>query len=163
MSSKITLPELKDLCKENSIKGFSKLKKNEIIDLLKKNNIDIVPQKNREETEVVKKSDIKETEKSTSDNEIPKKVNKKETTKDKEEKELDEIMKNPIVKYYVYEDEKSNKFWEITYDNIKEEKIKYIVRYGKTDTPGSRSKPKKDTLKNIEKLIETKIKKGYKI
>ena len=154
MTTKVSLPELKSLCKENNIKGYSKLKKDEIIDLLNKNKIEIKDPKRKEDieklTEDLKELDVKE-----------KKPKKSEIKKDESE-ELDDKMKKPITKYYLFKDEKSDKFWEIMYDNISEEKIKYIVRYGKVDTPGSRSKPKMDSMKNIEKLIETKIKKGYK-
>ncbi len=148
MSSKISLPELKTLCKENNIKGYSKLKKNEIIELLKENKIEIKDSKREDITDVtenLKKLEIKD---------------KKMETKNEE---LDEKMKNPLIKYYELKDDKSEKFWEIKYDNTKEEKIKYIVRYGKIKTPGSVSKPKMDNIKNIEKIIETKVKKGYEL
>ena len=154
MTTKVSLPELKSLCKENNIKGYSKLKKDEIIDLLNKNKIEIKDPKRKEDveklTEDLKELDVKE-----------KKPKKSEIKKDESE-DLDDKMKDPITKYYIFKDEKSDKFWEIIYDNTSEEKIKYIVRYGKVNTPGSRSKPKMDTMKNIEKLIETKTKKGYK-
>ena len=154
MTTKVSLPELKSLCKENNIKGYSKLKKDEIIDLLNKNKIEIKDPKRKEDveklTEDLKELDVKE-----------KKPKKSEIKKDESE-DLDDKMKDPITKYYIFKDEKSDKFWEIIYDNKSEEKIKYIVRYGKVNTPGSRSKPKMDTMKNIEKLIETKTKKGYK-
>ena len=154
MTTKVSLPELKSLCKENNIKGYSKLKKDEIIDLLNKNKIEIKDPKREEDveklTEDLKDLDVKE-----------KKPKKSEIKKDESE-DLDDKMKDPITKYYIFKDEKSDKFWEIIYDNTSEEKIKYIVRYGKVNTPGSRSKPKMDTMKNIEKLIETKTKKGYK-
>lgn len=153
--SKLTLPELKSLCKENNIKGYSKLKKDEIIDLLNKNKIEIKDNKKKEDieklTEDLKELDVKE--------HFIKEVSKALV----ESYELDDKMEDPITKYYTLKDDKSEKFWEIKYDNKSEEKLKYIVRYGKIDTPGSKAKPKMDTLKNISKLIETKIKKGYKI
>ena len=41
MSSKATLLKLKELCRDNNIKGYSKLKKNEIIELLEKSSINL--------------------------------------------------------------------------------------------------------------------------
>lgn len=148
MSSKISLPELKTLCKENNIKGYSKLKKNEIIELLKENKIEIKDSKREDITDVTEKL---------------KKLEVKDKKIESKDEEIDEKMKNPLIEYYEFKDEKSEKFWEIKYDNIDEEKIKYIVKYGKIKTSGSVSKPKMDNIKNIEKIIETKVKKGYKL
>lgn len=39
IKNKITIPQLKALCRKNNIKGFSKLRKQEIIELLQQNNI----------------------------------------------------------------------------------------------------------------------------
>ena len=145
MSTKISLPELKSLCKDNNIKGYSKLKKDEIIDLLKKNKVDIKKVSNRTEidnvTEKVSNMSIKQ----------------------KENEELNDEFENETIKYYVFNDDKSNKFWEIKYEDNNADKRKYIVRYGKVDTHGIRSKPKMDTLTNIDKIIDNKIKKGYSI
>jgi predicted DNA-binding WGR domain protein len=163
MSSKLTLPELKSLCKENKIKGYSKLKKDEIIQLLKDNNIQFKQDDKKDKVEKEssdnssddssKDSTDSSTEKTKLKNEI-----KKETTE-----ELDSSMKNELTKLYVFKDDKSSKFWEIKYENSDEEKRKYIVRYGKVDTNGTSSKPKMDTLKNINKIIDAKLKKGYVI
>ena len=64
MTTKVSLPELKSLCKENNIKGYSKLKKDEIIDLLNKNKIEIKDPKRKEDveklTEDLKELDVKE-------------------------------------------------------------------------------------------------------
>ena len=145
MTTKISLPELKSLCKDNNIKGYSKLKKDEIIDLLKKNKVDIKKVSERAEiddiTEKISNIGIKQ----------------------KENEEINDEFKNEIIKYFVFNDDKSNKFWEIKYEDNNGDKRKYIVRYGKVDTPGSRSKPKMDTLTNINKIIDNKIKKGYSI
>ena len=70
-------------------------------------------------------------------------------------------MGDSINKYYKLKDDKSDKFWEISYDDSAAEKLKYIVRYGKEGTSGTSSKIKKDTLINIQKIIKTKEKKGY--
>ena len=59
---------------------------------------------------------------------------------------------------YYYNDNKSQKFWEITYDS--EKGGEYKTRFGKNGSEG-RQHTKIDTLENIEKLIQTKIKKGY--
>ena len=145
MSTKISLPELKSLCKDNNIKGYSKLKKDEIIDLLKKNKVDI--KKVSERTEI---------------DDITEKISNI-GIKQKENEEINDEFKNEIIKYFVFNDDKSNKFWEIKYEDNNEDKRKYIVRYGKVDTTGSRSKPKMDTLTNINKIIDNKTKKGYSI
>lgn len=167
MATKISLPELKTLCKENNIKGYSKLKKDEIIELLKSNKINIDHSSKREDLDEIS-NDLKNLKVETnikSEKIENKKSNNKsissEKHKDETKKEIDESMKKPLTKYYTFKDDKSEKFWEIKYDNIEEEKIKYIVRYGKVDTPGSRANPKLDTLANINKLIASKTKKGY--
>ena len=59
---------------------------------------------------------------------------------------------------YYYNDDKSHKFWEITYDS--EKGGEYKIRFGKIGSKGCQN-TKIDTLENIEKLIQTKIKKGY--
>lgn len=158
MTTKLSLPELKSLCKENKIKGYSKLKKDEIIDLLKNNNIEMKSSLRSEVEDVSKKmTDLK----ISNDKKEDKKTNK--TEKKEEKEEIDDKLENEIKKYYEFKNDKSNKFWEIKYEDNKSEKRKYIVRYGSTDTSGKTVSPKLDTIKNIEKLIETKIKKGYEI
>jgi predicted DNA-binding WGR domain protein len=63
-------------------------------------------------------------------------------------------------KYLEYNDEKSSKFWEIQVDgNI------HTVRYGKTGVSGQ-TKTKtftdeSEAIKDAEKLVSTKVKKGY--
>lgn len=156
MATKVSIPYLKNLCKENKIKNYSKLKKDEIIDLLKKNKIEINDPKRKEGieelTEDLKELDVKD----VKDHFI------KEVSKNLVESyELDDKMKDPITKYYTFKDDKSEKFWEIKYENDDKELLKFIVRYGKIGTPGSRSKPKMEKLSNINKLIQTKINKGY--
>ncbi len=178
MTSKITLPELKSLCKDNNIKGFSKLKKEEVIDLLKTNGVKIDTKSN---TKVDTKSNTKTVTKAVTKSDIDevsndlKKMNVKETKKEskvqkdskktsketKKEEILDDKMTNEVTEYYIFKDEKSEKFWEIKFEDTNDDKRKFIVRYGKVDTPGSRAEPKLDTITNIKKLIETKIKKGY--
>ena len=56
----------------------------------------------------------------------------------------------------IFKDEKSDKFWEIKFEDTNDDKRKFIVRYGKVDTPGSSAEPKLDTITNIKKLIEAK-------
>lgn len=56
----------------------------------------------------------------------------------------------------IYKDVKSSKYWNIEYNNTD-----YKVHYGKTGTKGL-TLSKKSSLDKIEKLIESKIKKGYK-
>ena len=56
----------------------------------------------------------------------------------------------------IYEDEKSNKFWNIEYTPDE-----YKVNYGKKNTKG-KTQYKKSNIKDTEKLIESKLKKGYK-
>ena len=164
MTSKITLPELKALCRDNNIKGFSKLKKEEIVDLLKTNGVKI---DNKIDTKIdididkmsndLKKMSVKETKKEPKETKDSKKTSKE--TKKKEI--LDDKMNNEVIEYYIFKDEKSDKFWEIKFEDTNDDKRKFIVRYGKVDTPGSSAEPKLDTITNIKKLIETKIKKGY--
>ena len=55
----------------------------------------------------------------------------------------------------IYKDDKSNKFWNIEYTPNE-----YKVNYGKKNTNGQK-KYKKSNIKDIEKLIESKLKKGY--
>ena len=56
----------------------------------------------------------------------------------------------------IYEDEKSNKFWNIEYTPDE-----YKVNYGKKNTNGKKLF-KKSNIKDTEKLIESKLNKGYK-
>ena len=56
----------------------------------------------------------------------------------------------------IYEDEESNKFWNIEYTPDE-----YKVNYGKKNTKG-KTQDKKSNIKDTEKLIESKLKKGYK-
>jgi predicted DNA-binding WGR domain protein len=58
---------------------------------------------------------------------------------------------------YEFNDGKSHKFWNITYNTGGE----YTVNYGKIGSDG-RTTTKKDTKENIQKLIDSKVKKGYK-
>ena len=63
-----------------------------------------------------------------------------------------------ITKLYHLDDGKSKKFWEITYDEINGRK--YKTRFGKIGSEG-RENEKTENIKEIEKLILSKIKKGY--
>ena len=62
--------------------------------------------------------------------------------------------KETITELYV----NGTKFWEITYNKVGD----YTVRFGKVGSEG-RTTNKKDTIKNIEKLIQSKKNKGYKL
>ena len=64
--------------------------------------------------------------------------------------------KNIVQIKLIYEDDKSNKFWNIEYKSNE-----YKVNYGKKNTNGKKQY-KKSNIKDIEKLIESKLKKGYK-
>ena len=64
--------------------------------------------------------------------------------------------KNIVQIKLIYEDDKSNKFWNIEYTSDE-----YKVNYGKKNTNGKKQY-KKSNIKDIEKLIESKLKKGYK-
>lgn len=59
---------------------------------------------------------------------------------------------------YIYQDEKSNKFWRIEY--IPNKDGEYRIEYGKINN-SSRIELKSDTWMKIKKLINSKIKKGY--
>ena len=84
MTSKITLPELKAEVVDNNIKGFSKLKKEEIVDLLKTNGVKI---DNKIDTKIdididkmsndLKKMSVKETKKEPKETKDSKKHLKK--------------------------------------------------------------------------------------
>ncbi|MCP4520570.1 MAG: WGR domain-containing protein [Cytophagales bacterium] len=69
-----------------------------------------------------------------------------------------------MIHYLEYQDEKSHKFWEITFD--RDEDL-IITTYGKIGTQGQKSKKEIDweTLEEVEKHISkqvaSKIKKGY--
>jgi predicted DNA-binding WGR domain protein len=161
----VSIANLKALAKENDLKGYSTKTKDELLIELVKAGIKIpLVYKERNETN----SD------SGSDSSKPKKKAtggaKKETESDSTEKkprakkEKPEFEKSDMVKpktvYLKLKDEKSDKFWEIIYENSDNEKQKYIVRYGKVDSPGTTSK-NEDTSEKIQKLIEDKKKKGY--
>ena len=70
-----------------------------------------------------------------------------------------------ISKYFEFVNNKSNKFWKIEYspdsmDNS--DKIEYITTYGsRNHGKKASSTTKKGTLEEIEKLIMSKVKKGY--
>ena len=67
--------------------------------------------------------------------------------------------KNKVLSlYYELTNNKSNKYWHIQYNNDGE----YIIKYGRIGKNGKIIK-KNDKLYNIKKLIESKIKKGYKL
>ena len=192
MNEKITLPQLKNLCKDRGIKGYSKLNKKELILLIertlsvKDENIKNDSDKDDKsvETESSEKVEEPKTIKNKSNkNECTEKVKETKTIKDKSDKdectekvkepeiikdksdekinEINEIMGKTITEHYKLKDDKSDKFWEITYEDINDEKKKYKVRYGKEGTDGIYSKIKEDTFKNIQKIIITKEKKGY--
>lgn len=55
--------------------------------------------------------------------------------------------------------EHDTKFWEISYDT---ESGVLTTRFGKKGTEG-KSSSKKDSLENVEKLVHSKINKGYKL
>ena len=154
MNEKLTLPQLKNLCKDRGIKGYSKLNKKELILL-----IDNTLSNKDENTDKVKET---KTSKDKSDkDEIIEKVKETKTIKDKSEEKINEMMGKTITEHYKLKDDKSDKFWEIIYEDIDNEKKKYKVKYGKEGTDGTYSKIKEDTLKNIQKIIISKEKKGY--
>ena len=67
--------------------------------------------------------------------------------------------KNKVLSlYYELTNNKSNKYWHIQYNNDG----KYIIKYGRIGKNGKIIK-KNDKLYKIKKLIESKIKKGYKL
>ena len=65
-------------------------------------------------------------------------------------------IKNIIQLKLIYKDEKSNKFWNIEYTPDE-----YRVNFGKKNTNGKKQY-KKSNIKDTEKLIISKLKKGYK-
>ena len=161
----VSIANLKALAKENNLKGYSTKTKDELLIELVQADIKIpLVYKERNETN----SD------SGSDSSKPKKKAtggaKKETEYDSTEKkprakkEKPEFEKSDMVKpktvYLKLKDEKSDKFWEIIYENSDNEKQRYIVNYGKVDSPGTTSK-NEETSEKIQKLIEDKKKKGY--
>ena len=163
----VTVKVLKELAKENEIKGFSTLTKDELLIKLVKAEINIpLVYKERTETNSDSGSDSSKSKKKATSG-----TKKKETESDSTEKkprakkvkpEFEESdMVKPKKEYFEMEDEKSNKkFWEITYENSQNDKQKYIVRYGKVDSLGTKSK-NEDTSDKIQKIIEEKKKKGY--
>lgn len=62
------------------------------------------------------------------------------------------------LEYYEYVLDKSKKFWQIEY--IPNEECEYQIKYGKIGDEG-RIIVKKETSSKINKLIESKKKKGY--
>ena len=67
--------------------------------------------------------------------------------------------KKLIVKRYELKDDKSNKFWTIEYNKNGD----FSTIYGKIGTNGRKSKIKKSSKEEIKKLIDSKVKKGYKL
>ena len=173
MNEKLTLPQLKNLCKDRGIKGYSKLNKKELILLIdntlsnKDENTDKVKETKTskdksDKDEIIEKVKETKTSKDKSDkDEIIEKVKETKTIKDKSEEKINEMMGKTITEHYKLKDDKSDKFWEIIYEDIDNEKKKYKVKYGKEGTDGTYSKIKEDTLKNIQKIIISKEKKGY--
>jgi predicted DNA-binding WGR domain protein len=192
MNEKLTLPQLKNLCKDRGIKGYSKLNKKELILLIdntlsnKDENTDKVKETKTskdksDKDEIIEKVKETKTSKDKSDkdeitekvketktskdksdkDEITEKVKETKTIKDKSEEKINEMMGKTITEHYKLKDDKSDKFWEIIYEDIDNEKKKYKVKYGKEGTDGTYSKIKEDTLKNIQKIIISKEKKGY--
>jgi len=83
-----------------------------------------------------------------------------EELKDALESSLEFIQAQKHNTYLEFKDDKSHKFWKIQfYDNV------FIVTYGKVGTEGRESEKKFDTDKECfkagEKLIASKLKKGY--
>jgi len=97
---------------------------------------------------------------------------KKDLKSNKTRESFSELMKNLSLKtiknqsldrskkleYYEYVLDKSSKFWQIEY--IPNEECEYQIKYGKIGDEG-RIIVKKDTSSKINKLIESKKKKGY--
>jgi len=50
----MNINKIKKILKDNNIKGYSKLKKDELLNLLKENNINIEPEKKEDENETEK-------------------------------------------------------------------------------------------------------------
>ena len=162
--SDISVATLKTLAKENGIKGFSLMSKVLLIITLMENGVNV-----RSHLE------IKERKEANSESEVSKskkketgggsKKDKPETEKKpKEKKEKADFEEKDMIKSkkecYIFQDEKSNKFWNITYERSDNEKQKYIIQYGKVGSSGTETK-NIETLKKIQKLIEEKINKGY--
>lgn len=161
--SDISVATLKTLAKENGIKGFSLMSKVLLIITLMENGVDV-----RSHLE------IKERKESNPESEVSKskkketgggsKKDKTEEKKPKEKKEKPDFEEKDMIKSkkecYIFKDEKSDKFWNITYERSDNAKQKYIVNYGKVDSPGTISK-NIETSEKIQKLIEDKKKKGY--
>ena len=61
---------------------------------------------------------------------------------------------------YINQDDKSNKFWKIEY--MPNDEGEYRIEYGRMGKPG-KIESKSDTWIKIKKLIDSKIKKGYKL
>ena len=108
---------------------------------------------------------------------VVKEIRKPEMVKNLEpqvnRKNIEESMKNLMInnkkrgesldrskklEYYEYVLDKSKKFWQIEY--IPNEECEYQIKYGKIGDEG-RIIVKKETSSKINKLIESKKKKGY--
>lgn len=77
----------------------------------------------------------------------------------KEEVKKEEIQEDFIKETYIYKDENTEKFWEITY---LPEGGDYKVKFGKVGNDG-RTINKIDNINNINSLIQSKKEKGYKL
>lgn len=160
----VPLATLKAIAKENNLKGYSTKTKDELLIELVKAKIEIpLVYKERNETNSDSGSDSSKPKKKATGG-AKKEESDSTEKKPRAKKEKPEFEKSDMVKpktvYLELKDEKSEKFWEIIYENSDNEKQRYIVRYGKVDNQGTTSK-NEETSEKIQKLIEDKKKKGY--
>jgi predicted DNA-binding WGR domain protein len=83
----------------------------------------------------------------------------KNNSKNNNSKNNNSKNKKEIIKRYELKDDKSSKFWTIEYNKNGD----FTTIYGKIGTDGRKSKMKKLSNEGIKKLIDSKVKKGYKL
>lgn len=152
----LTVEQLKFICREKELKGFSKhTTKAALLSFICNSGIDIsIWEKLGKKKEVIiskpKKKEVKEI---------------KELIEEKSSKELlFSPKKSDMVVYLQNTKDGSFKFWKITYPSkaIKESttKFSYKVNYGKIDKTSTEN-VSEGTFNDIQKLIASKKKKGY--
>ena len=166
------LPELKALAKESNLKGYSTMKKADLVKFLEESGIKIPKETNSDsgsDSSKPKKKAIGGAKKETESVSTEKKPGAKKETdstekKPRAKKEKPDFEEKDMIKSkkesYIFKDEKSDKFWNIIYERSENEKQKYIIQYGKDGSSGTTSK-NEETSEKIQKLIEDKKKKGY--
>ena len=186
-STTLTVENLKFICREKKLKGYSKhTTKASLLTFIRDSDVDISTWENlgKKKEFVVskpKKKEVKEVKESIdekshidsistklldffNEDDEPTYVPKDIKTSSKKEDLSFSPKKSDMVIHLQNTENGSSKFWKITYPSkaIKESAVKfsYKVNYGKIDKTSTES-VNEGTFKDIQKLIASKEKKGY--